>query len=302
MEISVVIPTYNQAPLLRACLQALAEQTLPAGTYEVLVVDDGSTDDTAAVVESFGAPIGLLRLPANQGRSAARNAGIRAAAGRMVVFLDSDVLVRRDFLWWHARTHERHGPGTLSRGPVVLIPAPAAVPTARVPWFLASPALLDTANAGVERAALLRAGLFDERFPGYGWEDVDLGFRLRRIGIRRVFCRQAAAFHIEPPVGPEALPALLHKEEERAKSAVYFYRQHPGLEARILIQATAVHRFLYWVQSGFGLPSPQALAAAAAGLRRAGLPGLAYLVMRGTLNRHYISTLAAEFPRHAAVA
>ena len=300
MELSVVIPTYNQAGLLRECLMRLLDQSLDPATYELVVVDDGSADATSEVIRATAPRVRGVRFPGNRGRSAARNAGIDAAVGRIIVFIDSDVLVRRGFLAAHLKVHDRHGPGTLSRGPVVLVPDVPSAATAAVPWLTASPAYLDTANAGVEKQALQRAGMFDEAFPGYGWEDFELGLRLRRLGVRRVFSREAAAFHIQPPPRPEAIAALLQKEEARARSAVYFYRKAPTLRTRLLIQATPVHRAVFWLLSGGGLLTPVRAPRQAERLQRRGLRPLAHLILRGALNRHYIRTLGEEFRRRAA--
>src|SRR5438093_1209181 len=174
-DISVVVPTYNQADLLRENLRSLVDQTLPKDSYEIVVVDDGSTDHTAAVLREFAGPVRTVQLPANRGRMAARNEGIRHALGRLVTFVDSDILVRRDFLAQHLDAYRSHGPGVLSRGPVVLVPDVQTARDSPTPRLTSSPAFLDTANASVERSAPLKAGLFDERFPGYGWEDFTRG-------------------------------------------------------------------------------------------------------------------------------
>ncbi len=294
MDVSVVVPTYNQAALLTECLRALRTQTLPPEAYEIIVVDDASTDQTPAVLAAFAAPprpVTVVPSPHNRGRSAARNAGISRASAPLIVFIDSDVIVREDFLEWHLRTHREHGPGTLSRGPVVLVSDVTAAQNGQVPRFAASPAYLDTANAAVEKAALLRAGLFDEGFAGYGWEDFELGVRLKRIGIRRTFCRQAVAYHVYPPALWDSFDDLLRKERERAQSAVYFYRKHPTFATRWLIQATRVHRTLYWVQAGGGMLRPQNIDAVMRRLRGAKLETLAYLAARGVLNRYYLQEL-----------
>ncbi len=294
LDLSVIVPTYNQADLLRESLRSLLDQKLPKEAYEIVVVDDGSTDHTAAVLREFGAPIRTVQLPANRGRSGARNEGIRRASGQLVTFVDSDIIVRQDFLTWHLDTYRSHGPGVLSRGPVVLVPDVQTARHGPMPRLATSPAYLDTANASVERSALLKAGLFDERFPGYGWEDFELGLRLRRLGIRRVFCRQAVAFHVQPPITSASIQSLLRKEEQRAKSAVYFYRKHPTSEVRLLIQATPVHQLLYSIQSGCGLLTPRNVEGIAGRLRRSGRTGLADLVLRGVLNRHYLQRLGDE--------
>lgn len=299
MDLSVIVPTYNQAPLLRECLRTLQQQTLSPETYEIVVVDDGSTDETPEVIRRAGGRVRGIRPGANRGRSAARNAGVAQARGDLIVFVDSDVVVRPDFLSWHLQMHQRHGAGILSRGPVVLVPNVRSAAGARVPRVAASPAYLDTANAGVERDALQRVGGFDEGFPGYGWEDVDLGMRLKRLGVRRVFCPQAAVFHIQPPLEEEALQGLLRKEEARARSAIYLYRKVPTWETRYLINATVLHRAAFWLMSGGGLVTPMNVKRLAEWLRHLGLGTLAFLALRGVLNRHYLSTLGSEWRRHA---
>ena len=88
-SISVVIPCYNAAAFLRATIESILGQTQPV--LEVIVVDDGSADDSANIAESFGPPVRVIRQP-NQGESAARNRGIEAAVGDWVAFLDADDL------------------------------------------------------------------------------------------------------------------------------------------------------------------------------------------------------------------
>lgn len=89
MRISVIVPTYNRAEFVRATVDSILAQTL--APVEVIVVDDGSTDNTEAVCESFAPPVFYLRR-ANQGVSAARNAGIAVAKGDWLAFCDSDDL------------------------------------------------------------------------------------------------------------------------------------------------------------------------------------------------------------------
>ena len=297
MELSVVIPTYNQATLLIHCLEALTRQTLPSGGYEVVVVDDGSTDDTPAILARFqDGPMRLrsIRINANRGRSAARNAGIRDARGTIIVFLDSDVIVDPGFLAAHLEAHRGHGLRTLTRGPVVHVTSPERASRARPPRVAASPAFLDAANAGVARTTLLEAGLFDEAFPGYGWEDFDLGQRLKRLGVRRVFCPEAVAWHLQPLPQPGDLNALLRKERERARSGAYFLRKNPTLETRWLVQWTALHRAVYWAMAVGGWLRPERALGVASRMRQSGKEALGHLILRAALNQHYLELLRQE--------
>jgi glycosyltransferase involved in cell wall biosynthesis len=95
-RVSVVIPTYNRAQFVREAVESVLQQTIRPD--EIIVVDDGSTDDTQETLARFGDTISILRQP-NHGKSAARNAGIGAARGEWIAFLDSDDL-------WHPRRME----------------------------------------------------------------------------------------------------------------------------------------------------------------------------------------------------
>ena len=291
-RLSVVLPTYNDAPILQHTLARLIRQSLAPIAFEIVIVDDGSTDDTPEVVAAAATGpvrVRLVRLDRNQGRSAARNAGIRAAEARLVVFVDSDVLVGPDFLQRHLEIHEAAGRLVVGRGPVASIPSleiPEHPPLTRI-----SSAYLDTANASVPRQLLVDIGMFDEGFRVYGWEDLDLGIRLQARGIPRVFSAKALAYHVQPPPTLDSFDRYLAKEEERARTALYLLRKHPGLETRMIIQDTPFHRALHFVLGGAGLLTTRTAPPLAKWLRAHRLHTLAYLVTRGVLNRHYLYSL-----------
>lgn len=102
---SAIIPTYNRAGFLPAAIESIVGQTMR--DCEIIVVDDGSVDDTPAVVRSFGERVRAVRQE-NRGVSAARNAGIRLARGRWIVFLDSDDVWLPDYLQTHHALIQRH--------------------------------------------------------------------------------------------------------------------------------------------------------------------------------------------------
>lgn len=293
MRLSAVVPTYNRSEVLRVCLRSLAAQTLPRDQFEVLVVDDGSSDDTESVVRRFEPELAVryLRQPTNRGRAAARNRGIREATGDVVVFVDSDVFPVPEFLEAHRAIHLRHH-RAVGRGPLRLtvhlddpFHKPALLPDP-------SPAFLDTANASVRREHLVAAGGFDEEFRHYGWEDVDLGLRLRRMGLRRVFDRRALAYHYQPPPAPENLPELLRREEERARMAVRLVRKHPGLGSRFLTQLTPLHSLASFLLTAGGAVNERNVASV---IRRLRSHRLAHLVLRLALNRYYVNALRREW-------
>jgi len=120
MHITVIIPTHNQRERLRLVLCGLACQTTPQHDFEVLVVDDGCTDDTAEAVEEARATelpnARLLSCGENRGRGAARNLGLTSAAGEIAVFLDGDALPAPDLLEHYVQAHKAHGPRSVLCG------------------------------------------------------------------------------------------------------------------------------------------------------------------------------------------
>lgn len=98
MKYSVVIAAYNASSTIRAALASCLSQALPA--FEIIVVDDASTDDTAAIVQEFSPMVKLISFAENKGVSAARNAGWTAASGDYVAFLDSDDIWHFEKLIW----------------------------------------------------------------------------------------------------------------------------------------------------------------------------------------------------------
>ena len=207
--ISVVIPTFNKPELLRQTLTALeADAVSLKERCEVVVVDDGSEGDaTAAVIAEFASRIPLVdaSAPGNEGRARARNRGWRAARGRWVLFLDDDIRLRAGALRAHLMSQESEE--SVWMGAVVT--APEIVDsilfdyldsrgTAKLRRGEDPPArYLLTQNVSIPRQALEAIDGFDENFGAYGFEDMELGFRLEdRAGCSFRYLRESVGEHV----------------------------------------------------------------------------------------------------------
>jgi len=210
-SISVVIPTLNRADSLRATLQSLIEQTLPKEDYEVIVVNDGSTDSTPEVCSSLAGQLQLvaLRHSENSGISAAKNTGILAARGRILLFLDDDDLADGRLLEEHLKAHRQHPEENIAvLGYTTWAPGVAVTPlmkyltdTGRFLFAygdLSDGQLLDFTyfwggRSSCKRSFLAKHGVFNRLFRSI-IEDMELGYRLSRFGFGVVFHRAAVSY------------------------------------------------------------------------------------------------------------
>ena len=197
---SIVVPTRNRAGYLRVCLESMRAQQVDA-PFEVVVVDDGSTDATPAVAEAAGAK--LVRTEA-RGPNAARNAGLEDAAGELVVFVDDDVDAPPGWLAAYLAGAERHPEADVFGGPIRARfegraprscgrePAPITTldlgPEDREAEFVWG------ANMAIRRSAFDRLGTFDETLPQFGEEEEWLT-RLRDAGGTVVYLADARLDH-----------------------------------------------------------------------------------------------------------
>ncbi|HEU4382310.1 MAG TPA: glycosyltransferase family 2 protein [Anaeromyxobacteraceae bacterium] len=211
-ELSVVVPTYNRWETLARCLRALQEQETGGAPFEVVVVDDGSSDRTAELLaEASAQEPGRLRFlrQGNSGPAVARNAGIALARGPVVLMLDDDVLARPGLLREHLHWHRRHpDPRMALLGHVAWSDEVEVSPFMR---FIDSNGMqfgydqirdgerVDfrytyACNLSLKREMLLRHP-FDTRFPIAAFEDIELGYRLEREGLEIHYNQRAAAAH-----------------------------------------------------------------------------------------------------------
>ena len=202
--VSVVIAARDAEVTLPRCLRALRRQSLPPDGFEVLVVDDGSTDATARVAEGEGARV--LRQPP-RGPAAARNHGARESTGEFLAFTDADCEPEPEFLE-RLIAPLRADPHVAGSKGVYVSPQTALVArfvqreyedryrrTARLFRRHGSIDFVDTYAAAFRRDAFEAAGGFDESFPSASVEDQELSFRLAAAGKRLVFSPEARVAH-----------------------------------------------------------------------------------------------------------
>jgi GT2 family glycosyltransferase len=240
-EFTVVIPSYERRAVLAEVLAALEVQR-GAPPFEIVVVDDGSKDGTAEWLRgvSLQRPFRLFEQP-NRGPAAARNRGIREAAGERVAILGDDTVPEPAWLSAHAEAHRRRA------GERVAV-------IGRIDWHprMRRTRFLDyinerglqfgfalisdrenvpfnffyTANLSLARGALL-AEPFDERFPYPAWEDIEAAWRLTRGGMRLVYEPAARVAHDHPT----DFDRFAQRQEKAGYCAVVFYGLHPELAA-----------------------------------------------------------------------
>lgn len=249
MKLSVVMPTYNRSALLARALRGLLlEQTAPASDYEVVVVDDGSTDVTAQVVAQVGAPEERLRYfrQENRGPAAARNLGVREAGGDIILFAGDDCLPDERLIEEHLRAHVDRDVGVV--GHVAWHPELELTP---LMMFLdqgaqfgfhyirdpenAGPWVFYTANCSVRRHWIEQVGGFDEQFRYAAYEDIELAYRMHQRGLRIIYHKPALTYHHHAPT----LEGHMRRQRLCGRAAVLFWRKHPELKEELGIADAA---------------------------------------------------------------
>jgi glycosyltransferase involved in cell wall biosynthesis len=287
--ISVVIPTYRKPALLARTLQALVGQSAEVeGGCEIVVVDDGSQDDTELVLRRAAArlPLVVVRPADNEGRARARNRGWRAARGETVLFLDDDIVLQAGALQAHARAQARVAAAWL--GEVVTAPEIIDSPlfayldsrgAAKLPAGSRLPArYFLTQHVSVPRAALERVGGFDEGFGAYGFEDMEVAFRMEDatgLAFYRLEAARGAHIHHHTLAQYLAKKRLCGRHSLRLMAA-----RHPGrlreMQLDLLAGAGAPprgsrHALRLALEASFRLRAPR-LVEAGVGVAAAALP------------------------------
>jgi glycosyltransferase involved in cell wall biosynthesis len=259
LKVSVVIPTKNRAGLLPETIGCIQAQTFPREQYEVIIVDNASSDETRSVLQQKSQTLANLRIGVENkpGAAATRNAGLRMASGDLVLFIDDDVRAEETLIekhvdaqlkskrasvigsisipwgettepfWRYLRDHRIFNPYTPSNGAIDF-------------------AYYHTCNASTPREALLKAGGFDEDFTRYGMEDIELGYRLQKDGSQMIFAPDARAIHFRFP----AYRDFVDRCEDAGYSLGKMLELHPELKSRF-VKGGPVIRCLKHFHAGY---------------------------------------------------
>lgn len=212
-RLSVIIPTCNRAKILQKTLNAYAQQTAREQILEILVIDDGSTDETSEMVSRLAATCSIPVLcfrQENKGPAAARNRGIREARGELILLGDDDVIPVPTMVAEHLSWQDRYpDPSIAIVGSIFC--SPEVNPTPLMKWWGLNGLRFDPPfmkrghdvswaaglflNTSAKVAFFRENGLFDERFRAYGYEDVELGYRLVKKGLRMIYNPDAIGYH-----------------------------------------------------------------------------------------------------------
>lgn len=251
IEISALYSTYNRGDYLRLALNSLLEQTLPTSEFEVVIVDDGSTDHTKSVVDSF-----TNRLPINyvyqehKGLAAGKNLAIKNASSSIVVFMDDDDIASPELLMEHLKENKYTSESTAILGYTDLIGSISADPlmhfATQVGCYLFSyPSIIPEniydytffwgGRSSCKKSILLEHGLFDEDFI-FGCEDIELGFRLsKKINFQVKYHPHAKSTMLRRI----SYDDFCNRAFKQGHSNALFLKKHPCLEIANWVQKPA---------------------------------------------------------------
>lgn len=226
-KFSVIVPTFNAEAILTACLEALLDQSTPIKDYEVIIVDDGSTDGTSKIAEQFNVK---SIHQSNRGPAAARNRGTYEAGGDIILFTDADCIPDRK--WIQEMILPFEDPEVVGvKGAYKTCQTSLAARFAQAEFEdrydllqpQASIDMIDTYSAAFRKNIFRKMGGFDENFPVANNEDTDFSYRLATAGHKLVFNRGAFVYHTHP----DTLLKYLRVKFGRGYWRMVVYRKYP---------------------------------------------------------------------------
>jgi cellulose synthase/poly-beta-1,6-N-acetylglucosamine synthase-like glycosyltransferase len=225
MDISVIVPAYNAAPTVDACLEGLLRQSVPGNRYEVILVDDGSSDETREIVGRYDV---RLIAQSHQGPAAARNRGVVEAKGEIVLFTDADCVATESWIAKMVKPFDDDEvvgvKGAYCSRQGGIVPRFAQYEYEERYERMARQRqidFIDTYAAGYRRRVFLKEGGFDARYIKD--EDQEFSFRLAERGYKMVFNPQAVVYHRHP----QTLAAYFKRKFDIGYWKVMVLRRHP---------------------------------------------------------------------------
>jgi GT2 family glycosyltransferase len=245
--ITVIIPTYNRKDTLKKCLDAFPVQTYPKELYEIIVIDDGSTDGTEKYLREASQQISNLRyFSQNQGGPAkARNLGIKNAKGPLILFTGDDCIAAPRLLEEHNKSHRKEK-NIAVLGHIDWHPDLEITPfmeyigntiqfcypqiekeSSSLPYYF-----FYTSNISFDKKVFSHSGYFDEDFKTAAYEDIELGYRIWKAGIRVIYNKKALTYHYHQM----SLEDFLKRQVRSGAAAGVLFAKHPELEDVIHIE------------------------------------------------------------------
>ncbi|CAM6059006.1 unnamed protein product [Sphagnum tenellum] len=294
---------------LQLCTEAAANDFTTSSSRftncEGLEVSDKSSD---SLQQSQRFPHVKVIRQQHAGATRARNLGVKCSRGAVVVFIDSDLVVTSDFLHAHGaallEAHKQDGDDrAFTYGRVINTSNFERPEAENFKLTDKSAAFFATGNVAISRRLLLKAGEllgnaaegpFDADFSEYGWEDLELGVRLKELGAKIKHVPSAIGYHWHPAFSVDQIPKLVDQERQRGRNGVRFFRKHPKLSVRLMTQMTPFHEGLWFFLTFGGLLNEKLLEPILDRLVAAGKPGLAAALLSPILNWHTVQAAKEE--------
>lgn len=269
--LSVIIPTYSKISRLRYVIMGLEQQTVKRDQFEVIIVNDGSVDNTQQYLESIRPNFSLTVVnQENRGQAIARNQGIARAKGDIILFIDDDILVTPDFIENHIRAHKMN-PNTIVLGKINLINAAlferlevlfrqetyikaisslnslscqdlylGMVETINKKKFYPLFWICFTGgNSSVDYKMLEKVGFFDEKFYRWGPEDIELGYRCSLTGLKFMYHPECCCYHLD------LLKDRNQMLQDTMKNLKYLKKKYPN--------SSSIRNYIDFTSGGFSL-------------------------------------------------
>ena len=261
MKISVVIGTYNQQETLKTALDFYSKQTLDPGEFEIIVVDSSSTDTTKDMIKSLKTPYALNYLCLeNRGKAYARNQGVNLARAEIILLTDADMVADPQLLARHVSAQQKYKEVTVEGITYNLKkPLPAdqlhpqntwvcpyikqkLKPGQKIKW-----AYFLSGNLSIRKQTFIRAGGFDENFSTYGWEDIELGYRLAKLKVPLIYEPEAVNYHFHFVSGQD----MFKRKYNMGRSAAYFFKKHSNFEIKMFLGMNPLAMAIFYLLKRF---------------------------------------------------